>query len=69
MFCRKCGSKLKENARFCSKCGVSIDDSIEEKQQVIEIIEEKEEKVDSKAKKKRHKNIGRAKNSNISIFT
>lgn len=46
MYCRNCGNELKENARFCSICGTSIN---EEKQQVIEIIEEKEEKIESKA--------------------
>jgi hypothetical protein len=25
-FCRDCGAKLKENARFCAKCGTPIDD-------------------------------------------
>lgn len=24
MFCRKCGEKLPENAKFCTKCGMSI---------------------------------------------
>ena len=46
MYCRNCGEKLKNNAKFCSKCGTIIE---EEKQKVIEIIEEKEVKPDSKA--------------------
>lgn len=45
MYCRNCGSKLKDNAKFCSKCGISI----EEEKKVIEIVEEKEVKLDSKA--------------------
>ena len=24
MFCEKCGSELKENARFCEKCGAPV---------------------------------------------
>jgi len=53
MYCRKCGSELKENAKFCSICGVSvnINDKVEVKPQierkVIE-IEEKDEPIQSK---------------------
>lgn len=43
MYCRKCGSKLKDNAKFCSKCGITT-----EKTKVIEIKED-EEKLESKA--------------------
>lgn len=45
MYCRKCGNKLNDNAKFCSKCGTSI----EEDKKVIEIVEEKEIKLESKA--------------------
>lgn len=27
MFCTKCGNKLKDNQKFCSKCGVSVNNS------------------------------------------
>ena len=29
MYCRNCGSKLKENAKFCGECGWKIEDVTE----------------------------------------
>lgn len=31
LFCRKCGTKLLENARFCKECGTEIIEKVEEK--------------------------------------
>lgn len=30
MYCKRCGSKIKENDRFCQACGASVTFSIEE---------------------------------------
>lgn len=31
MFCRKCGTKLPENAQFCTECGAKVNDEADEK--------------------------------------
>lgn len=53
MYCRKCGNKLKENAKFCTKCGTSIitKEPVNYVQAMPEVVEEiiiPEEKIESK---------------------
>ena len=57
MYCRKCGTKLNEGANFCTKCGTNtigkiveqkVKEEVKIEPKVIE-IEEKEEKIESKA--------------------
>ena len=49
MFCRKCGTKLEENARFCGNCGteVIIINNIQPQPIKEEIVYVKEEKIKS----------------------
>ena len=42
MYCRNCGSKLKENAKFCGECGWKIEE--EEKLEVVSDIEQPQNK-------------------------
>lgn len=42
MYCRNCGSKLKENAKFCGECGWKIEE--EEKSEVVSDIEQPQNK-------------------------
>ena len=44
MFCKECGSKLSENAKFCSKCGASCGEVKKEKTTKAEKVEKKEVK-------------------------
>lgn len=44
MYCRNCGSKLKENAKFCGECGWKIEE--EEKSEVVSDIEQPQNKKD-----------------------
>ena len=47
MYCRNCGSKLKENAKFCGECGWKIEDVTES-----EIISDEERPQKKKGVKK-----------------
>lgn len=54
MYCRKCGNKLIENAKFCGVCGTSVQvpeknkvKTIEVKEEIIELPEEKLESLAS----------------------
>lgn len=51
MYCSKCGTKLKENAKFCGVCGTNIEEKIQEVKETPKVIEieEKETKIESKA--------------------
>ena len=35
MFCRKCGAKLKDSAKFCGKCGAPVAIAVEPKKELV----------------------------------
>lgn len=54
MYCKKCGSKLPENAQFCTNCGAKVDDSADNKsaQQTPKANEPMKNKLPKKMSKK-----------------
>ena len=38
MYCRRCGTKLKENAKFCTNCGTNTEGEIQEVKENIKKI-------------------------------
>lgn len=47
MYCKNCGFKLKNNDKFCGKCGKAVENKTEPQEVEIIEIEEKEKKVES----------------------
>ena len=51
MYCRKCGNELKGNAKFCGKCGTSINIDLSNKKEdikpqvITKVIERKEQPI------------------------
>lgn len=35
MFCKNCGSKMPDHAKFCSNCGAGLSDSMQEAHRVV----------------------------------
>ncbi|UCF58887.1 MAG: zinc-ribbon domain-containing protein [Candidatus Bathyarchaeota archaeon] len=35
-YCRKCGSELKEDAKFCSKCGTPVSERARRKREHVD---------------------------------
>ena len=56
-YCKHCGTKLNDNARFCFKCGKSADENVSERQARFEKVYIYDEVEKKKVEPKRHRVI------------
>lgn len=61
MYCKKCGKKLPDNARFCDRCNTSVRNKDRKLERIAELKEERLARRKAQAIEERHKKIKRIK--------
>ncbi len=61
MYCKNCGKKLPDNARFCDRCNMSVRKIENKKERIVELKEERLARRQAKAVEERFKKIKKVK--------